>query len=223
MRHTVAAVLLACVTTLSLCNPAGAVLDEWGIGLKAGTLGVGGELATNLLSNVNLRGSLQWFDLDLDMEFDEIDYDLEVEMLNPMVLIDWYPFSNSFRVSGGVLFNGTDISLDATTDEEIEIGDETYTADEIGRLRGESDFDEVAPYVGIGFGNPLTRDEHWGFSFDIGVAFIGSPGVTLTATGPVADTAEFQQNLADEEADIEDELDKIKVCPVLSLCLYYVF
>jgi hypothetical protein len=224
MRYKSLVVLTGIVAIVMMCGQASAALDEWAVGLKAGTLGLGGELTTNLLTNVNLRASLQWFDLDVDdVEFDDIDYDISVEMLNPMAMVDWYPFSNGFRVSGGVLFNGTDICLDATSNESIEIGDETYDAGEVGTLRGESDFDEIAPYVGIGFGNPLTAGGHWGFSIDAGVAFIGSPNVNLTATGTLADNAEFQKNLADEEAEIEDELDKVKIYPVLSACLYYRF
>ncbi|MEN6575789.1 MAG: hypothetical protein ABFD90_05545 [Phycisphaerales bacterium] len=223
MRHSVALVLLASVATLLPCVCAEAALDEWALGFKAGTLGIGGELTTNLLSNVNLRGSIQWFDLDVDVELDDIDYDLNIEMLNPMLLVDWYPFSGGFRLSGGVLFNGTDISLEATSAESIEIGDDVYEPDEIGVLRGESDFDDIAPYIGIGFGNPLTRSGHWGFSIDAGVVFIGSPDVDLTATGTLASNPDFLADLADEEAEIEDDLDSIKICPVLSATLYYRF
>jgi len=223
MHRRVALVLLTSVAGLFSCVRAEAALDEWALGFKAGTLGIGGELTTNLLSNVNLRGSIQWFDLDVDVELDDIDYDLNIEMLNPMLLIDWYPFSGRFRLSGGVLFNGTDISLEATSAEAIEIGDESYGPDEIGVLHGESDFDDIAPYVGIGFGNPLTRGGHWGFSIDAGVAFIGSPDVDLTATGPLAANPDFLADLAAEEAEIEDDLDRIRICPVLSATLSYRF
>ena len=223
MHRRAALVLLAGVAALFSCVRAEAALDEWALGFKAGTLGIGGELATNLLPNVNLRGSIQWFDLDVDVELDDIDYDLNIEMLNPMLLVDWYPFSGRFHLSGGVLFNGTDISLEATSAEDIEIGDESYGPDEIGVLQGESDFDDIAPYVGIGFGNPLTRGGHWRFSIDAGVVFIGSPDVDLTATGPLAANPDFLADLAAEEAEIEDDLDSIRICPVLSATLSYRF
>jgi hypothetical protein len=216
-------VVAAVMTMLAVCGRAGAALDEWALGLKTGTLGIGGELTTNLASNVNLRGSIQWFALDFEAEFDDVDYDVDVEFLNPLLLADWYPFSGGFRLSGGVLFNGTDISLDATSSESIEIGGETYSPDEIGTLRGESDFEDIAPYIGIGFHNPLSRDGHWGFTADIGVAFIGSPNVNLKVTGPFADDPGLQADLAEEEAKIEDDLDKVRFFPVLSATLYYRF
>lgn len=223
MRYNSRSVITAALAILAVSGRAGAALDEWAIGLKTGTLGIGGELTTDLLPNVNLRGSVQWLDFDFEAEFDDIDYDVDVEFLNPLLMIDWYPFSGGFRVSGGILFNGTDISLDATSAASIEIGGTTYYPDEIGTLRGESDFDDIAPYVGIGFHNPLSRNGHWGFTGDVGVAFIGSPNVNLRVTGPYADDPGLQADLAKEEARIEDDLDGIRFYPVLSATLYYRF
>lgn len=216
-------VLTAVAAILVACGPAGAALDEWALGLKTGTLGIGGELTTDLAPNLNLRGSIQWFDLDFDVELDDIDYDINVELFNPLLMLDWYPFQGGLRISGGVLFNGSDISLEASPSESVEIGGTTYTPDEIGSLRGESDFDDISPYVGIGFGNPLSRDGHWGFTADAGVAFIGSPNVNLRATGPFANDPALQADLAEEEREIEDDLDKIRFYPVLSMTLYYRF
>ncbi len=223
MRHSLRVTLTVVVAILAVCGRAGAAFDKWALGFKTGTLGLGGELTTSLAPNVNLRGSIQWLDLDFDVEFDDIDYDVDVDFFNPLLLVDWYPFQGGFRVSGGLLFNGSDISLDATPSEAIEIGDRYYAPAEIGSLRGESDFDDIAPYVGIGFSNPLSRNGHWGFTADAGVAFIGSPNVDLRVTGPSAADPELLADLAKEEREIEDDLDKVRFYPVLSLTLYYRF
>lgn len=205
--------------------PTQAAFNELAVGVKSGTLGLGGELTTNLGPQLNLRGSVQWLDFGVDMEIDDIDYDLDVEFLNPLLAIDWYPFDNSFRICGGILFNGMDIALDATTDVLLEIGDNIYDLSAYSSLRGESDFDDVAPYIGIGFGNALSRDGRWGFTADLGVAFIGSPNVDLSVTGSIdpAIRDQLAADLAEEEREIEDELDKFRFYPVLSLSLYYRF
>jgi hypothetical protein len=217
------AVLVAVGAMLSSGDRAGAAFDEWAIGAKAGTLGIGGDLTTNLAPNLNLRGGLQWFGLDFEAQFDDIDYDVDVELFNPMLILDWYPFSGDFRISAGVLFNGSDIDMEATSDQSIEIGGHVYDAEDLGSIRGESDFDDFAPYVGIGFGNPLSSDGHWGFTTDVGVAFIGSPNVNLSATGPLAGNAALQADLAREEREIEDDLDAVRIYPVLSMSIYYRF
>jgi hypothetical protein len=214
---------VAIVVVLSLSGRVGAAFDEWAIGAKAGTLGIGGELTTNLVPDVHLRGSVQWFGLGFEAEIENIDYDVDVELFNPMLVLDWYPFSGNFRISAGVLFNGSDIDLEATSDEPIEIGGTIYNPEDLGSIRGESDFDDVAPYIGIGFGNPLSSDGHWGFTTDAGVAFIGSPNVNLSVTGPFAGNAALQADLAEEEREIEDDLDAVRIYPVLSMSIYYRF
>jgi len=223
-KGLVLSLALAAVLALS-AGQTHAAFDEWAVGFKTGTLGLGGELTTNLAPQLNLRGSLQWLDFGFDAEIDDIDYDLDVEFLNPLVAIDWHPFDTSFRICGGILFNGMDIALDATSDTLVEIGDNVYDTSEYGSLRGESDLDDIAPYVGIGFGNALSRDGRWGFTADFGVAFIGSPNVDLRVTGSIdpALVDQFTADLAAEEREIEDELDKFRFYPVLSASLYYRF
>ncbi len=48
MGHRAGIVLWTLAATLLSNGRAGAALDEWAIGAKAGTLGVGGEIVTNL-------------------------------------------------------------------------------------------------------------------------------------------------------------------------------
>jgi hypothetical protein len=216
-------ILLAVVATVLLCGRAGAAFDEWAIGFKSGTLGIGGELTTNLVPDVHLRGGLQWFGLDFEAEISDIEYDVDIELLNPMLVLDWYPFSGDFRISAGVVFNGSDIDLEATSDESFEIGGNVYDGEDLGSIQGESEFDDIAPYVGIGYGNPLSADGHWGFTADAGVAFIGSPNVNLRITGPLAGNAALQADLAEEEEEIEDDLDALRIYPVLSMTVYYRF
>jgi hypothetical protein len=223
MRFRAEVVLPAITAVLLAASPAAAQLDEWAIGVKAGTLGVGGELTTDLLPGVNLRGSLQWLDLNLEAEFEGIDYDVDLSFFNPLVLLDWYPFGGAFRLSGGALFNGMNIDLEATSNQAIELDGTVYTPSEYGTLRGKADFQPVAPYVGIGFGNAVSRNQHWGLALDLGVAFIGPADVTLSATGPIATNPTFQAQLAQEEEDIEDELHNYQFYPVLSLTLTYRF
>lgn len=223
MGRRMCEVLMVVATGLSLTSRAGAAFEDWAIGAKAGSLGIGGELTTDLLPNVHLRGGVQGFGFDFQAEFSDIDYDVDVDLLNPMLAVDWYPFSGMFRVSAGVVFNNSDITLDATSSQPVEIGGSVYDPADLGSLRGSSDFDDVAPYVGIGFGNPLSSNGHWGFMTEAGVAFIGSPNVNLRATGPFANNPALLADLAEEEREIEDDLDAIRIYPVLSMALYYRF
>jgi hypothetical protein len=87
-------------------------------------------------------------------------------------------------------------------------------------LKGEVDFRPVAPYIGIGWGNALGKEERWGILTDLGIAFTGLPDIELSATGP---DPTIQAEIAKEERDIQDELDAFKFYPVLSISLFYRF
>jgi hypothetical protein len=223
MRHRVGVVLLAMAAVLASGGQAGAAFDEWMLGFKTGTLGLGGELRTNLMPDVHLRGSVQWFKLGFDLEIDDIDYDVDLRLLNPMLALDWYPWGWDFRLSGGVIFNGSNVDVEATSDRPVEIGNRIYLPSDFGSLRGKAQFNDLAPYLGIGFGNPFLGDGRWGFMSELGVAFIGSPKVRLRATGPLADNPLLQEDLAREERELEDKLRRWRFYPVLSLTLYYRF
>jgi hypothetical protein len=223
MRIKTGAVLSVVLVVVLVCSSARAAFDEFAIGAKAGTLGLGGDITTDLIPQVNLRAGVQWLDFGFDAQLGDVDYTLDLNFLNPLVLVDWYPFKGSFRISGGVLFNGTEIHLKAQSGQSIEIDGTTYTQAQIGTLRGDVDYRPVAPYVGIGWGNQLGKEGHWGLATDLGVAFTGSPSVDLSATGPIAADPTFQTQLAQQERDIQDKLDPFKFYPVLSISLFYRF
>jgi len=223
MKVRTGIVLLAAAAFLATCGNARATFEELAISAKAGTLGLGGDLTTDLLPQVNLRAGVQWLDFGFDAQLGDVDYELSLDFLNPLILVDWFPFAGSFRISGGILFNGTDIQLEARSQESIEIDDVSYNANEIGTLRGDVEYRPVAPYIGIGWGNHLDRGGRWGLATDFGVAFTGSPDIDLRATGPIAADPTFQAHLAQEEKDIQDELDAFKFYPVLSISLFYHF
>jgi len=190
---------------------------------KAGTLGLGGELMVNVLSDVNCRFGATALDLDLDGEVADIDYDFDMNLRTFPLMLDWYPFDNAFHISAGIIINETDVGLDAEFDGSVTIGETVYDAGDVGVLSGEMTVDRTVPYVGIGWGNAFGKKKRWGFLSDIGVAFIGSPDVTLTATGPLATTPEFLADLAREEDDLEDDIGDFKVYPVLSVSLFFRF
>ena len=155
-----------------------------------------------------------------EQKIEDVEFDLGIDLSSYSVLVDWYAFNNSFRISGGIISMDNEVDLEARgpSGEKVEIGDVKYDWDEIGTLSGRIESDEVAPYVGIGWGNPLTHNRRWGFTCDFGVAFTSSPDVTLAATGSVP-----AEELEKERKDIEDFFDKFKLYPIIALSFFYRF
>lgn len=191
---------------------------------KTSTLGLGGEFTTAVTSNVNARVGLNALDIDLDEEIEDVEFDLGIELSSFSALADWYVFNNSFRISGGIISMDNEVDLKATgpSGELQEIGDVEYDWSEIGTLYGSIESDDVAPYIGIGWGNPLTHHKRWGFTCDFGVAFSDSPDVTLEARGGTHPPG-FDEELAKQKSDIEEFFDDFDIYPIIAINFFYRF
>nr|WP_314442389.1 hypothetical protein [uncultured Sphingomonas sp.] len=215
-----AAVAAVFVATPALAQDRGSSL---GVGVTGGTLGIGPEV--NFRSdNFGVRGSATFFSLSRSVDSDGIEYDGDLKLRSFGGSLDFYPGGGGFRISGGVRVGKNRVELFAQpgATATVEVGDVTYTGAEIGTLSGEVRAKKVAPTLTIGYGSGVGS----GFSFgiDAGAMFQGSPRVRrLVATGPIATNAAFQTQLANERAEIEDDIDNFKVYPILQLGLGYRF
>jgi len=197
-------------------------------GAKVGTLGAGADLSLQVVPSLNARLGIQGFTYDTDGTESGVDYDIDLKLFSGLLTADWFPFQNGFRLSAGLLANGNEIDMNGrpTPGSTYDINGTSYPANQIGSLHGNADFKSVAPYLGIGWGNPFSSGGNWSFNCDLGVVFQGSPSVSLTAEGAdpiVANDPVFQANLEAERRDLENELDDYKYYPVVSLGVTYRF
>jgi hypothetical protein len=197
------------------------VVGPFTAGAKIGTLGIGigGEYRLN--ESIGLGLGANYFKYDFDFTADEIDYDAELNLASATVLAHYYPKKGRFRLTGGLAFNGNEIDAQSKGTSTFELGDTTYTAGQVGTIDGKIDFRTVAPYLGLGWGPNLEK--RWGFTFDVGILFQGSPEVELAASGPISNDPAFLADLAEEEQAIQDELEKFQYYPIIGLGVYYRF
>ena len=223
MRMKLNAILLLTLSILLSCGAGCTDSGRFAVSGKASTLGLGGEFTTALTSNINARVGINALDIDLnDKEIEDIEYDFGIDFYSFSALVDWYAFDNSFRFSGGVISMDNKVDLESSPTENIKIGDDYYTPAEVGTLFGRVENDKVAPYVGIGWGNPFTSNRRWGFTCDLGVAFTGSPDVSLAAVGGT-DPPGLDEDLDKEKKDIDDFFDKLNIYPVIAVSFFYRF
>lgn len=190
---------------------------------KTSTLGLGGEFTTAVRSDINVRVGYNMLDIDVDdVEIEDVEFDVGIDMSSFSALADWYVFNNSFRISGGIISMDHELDLEGRPTENIEIGDQIYTPAEVGILYGSVESDDVAPYVGLGWGNPLTSSRRWGFMFDFGVAFTDTPDVTLDARGGTEPPG-FRDELEKLRDDVEDFFDIFKLYPVIAVSFFWRF
>lgn len=212
------------LTALTCSNLANAeAFDQLAVTAKIGTLGFGIEATTPLTDQVNLRGGFNHWSKDDDDVKDDINYQINADLTTFGLMADWHPFNNGFRASAGLYINNSDLSMDADSSASYTIGDTVYTAAEVGKLRGSIDFNTIAPYLGIGWGNALSSQGDLRFNADLGVLFQGNLDVELSATGTLASDPTFASDIAKEEEALQDDADDFELWPVISIGVSYSF
>ncbi len=192
-------------------------LPPWGVTVRVGTLGVGGDLVVRLGSYFNLRGGITYAIYETELSLDEADVAARFRWLTIPILLDCHPGAGDFRVSAGLVVNRNRISLSATPTQPIELDGIAF---DIVTLNGKITFRDLAPYVGIGTGNAVYGNSRVRFACDFGVLFHGPPDVTAEA---LATHSSYQQALnvalQNEVDELETKIKGLQYYPVLSLGL----
>ena len=178
-----------------------------GIGVRAGTTGLGADVAWSIAPTLSARlgySALKWnHDVTTNIR-----YDGKLKLSNVNALLDFSPLG-PFRLTGGFIFNDNKY--------DVQSGNIGGAGTLSGTVKsGKS----AAPYLGIGYGNVSGMGVN--FYADLGIMFQGSPRASLNAncTTPGSGGCTTLQNLAaSERARVEDELKRFKYFPVLNIGL----
>ena len=206
------------------------------LGAGLGTLGFGvqGTFAVNPYVNVRLLA--QGYDIDQDFEESGINYNSNFKLESYGVLADIHPFAGTFFVSAGWLAHSNGLDLKASCPTSCDIDGQSYKSAPDGQINATVDLGSNAPYLGIGWGNAMKGGRVYA-KLDVGVLFQDDPKASLKATGTFENTAThqqvnvstnpmFQQEVAQEEKDLQKELDDAEganMYPVISLSVGYRF
>jgi hypothetical protein len=214
---------LAAIAVPLLFLPGVAAADT-SLGIRAGTLGVGGEISYAVSQSLALRLGSDAYSRTGTATQEGIEYDYTAKLKTASLLADWFPLSNNFRISLGVMYNGNKVTgVGRPTGGTFTINGITYQATDVGTVDAEVTFKKAAPYFGIGYGRPVNS----GLSllFDLGVMFQGKPKTTLTAncTATTPNCSQLQSDVAAEQAALDDNLKNFKYYPVVTLGLSYTF
>jgi len=201
--------------------------SSWALGAQAGTLGWGLKLDYTPSPKFAFELGYTFMDYDDEFEDDEGDttYTGELDFSNIQALVRWHPWGGAFHLSAGAISadNAIDLIGQPSPGAVYEIGDETYTAAQVGQLLGHVEVaDSIAPYVGLGWTKSSQTTGFGGF-LNLGVMFSGSAQVDLDATGPIRNDPTFQENLRAEEESVQSDLDDFEIYPVVQAGLIWRF
>ncbi len=221
----------------------GARIGSFGAGV--GLNGLSLDYAYHLNAYFDLRAGYNFGSLTFNgEEEDGVKYDVKLKFASGRLLVDYKPFAGGFHLTAGITSGGPKLDLAATgVGEGIKFDDHKYNLD--GDANGRIDFKGTAPYIGLGWGG-TTNGTGFGVSTDFGVILTGAAKTRLKVpsgfacdaevndgctpredgfdiNGESADAAQFRASVNAEEADLKDNVGKLKFYPVTRLSIVYRF
>jgi hypothetical protein len=202
-----------------------------GVSVGIGSAGLGLHVSAPLSPALNARFGINGWNYSFNETSSNVNYDFKMKLQTFDALLDWFPMEGAFRLTGGLAYNGTKINGVAKPNGNSTyiFNGQTYTGTDVGPVNGTITFRKVAPYLGVGWGNPVAKDKGWGMSSDVGILFQGAATAKLTATcGATVNTAPggcatLQSNVAAEQASLNDTMKSYKYYPVLRIAATYRF
>ncbi|HET6566328.1 MAG TPA: hypothetical protein VFG50_00075 [Rhodothermales bacterium] len=209
------AVLTCCIAAALLAAHGTAAAQDLGVSARIGTLGPSLELTHGILPQLNVRAGVSYLpygreDILLE-DVGDIDLylDAHARLVTLQALLDFYPLRNALRVTGGLVYNGTNVKGKLRPAEAYMLEGHTFAPEKIGSLEATVAYgSKISPYLGLGIGG--SARSRVGVTFDIGALYTNSPSVEMAGTGMIAPTAA-------QAPSIEAGLQSFKFYPVVSL------
>jgi len=195
--------------------------NNFGVGVKAGTLGLGLEASWQPLPYLELRVGANSYDYDDNGSQAGIDYDATLSLQSYYGTASFHFPISPMRVTAGIYSNGNELVMLNEDLQDKNIGGIVYPGSDIGTLQSTTSFGSSAPYLGIGF--DFTLAGKVGMNLDFGVLWQGEPEVALNIDGTLGTDPGFQAALELERQQLEDEMSNFKAWPVVSLGFVYKF
>ncbi len=212
-----------------LALPAATRAEDFAVGVRAGTAGIGPELSFEIGPHLDVRVPVGLYTYDDVYDKTGIRYDAKLELRNALLLADIHPGAGGFRLSVGGGWDDNTLKVSAPVSELVR----RYRPElaplvpaSAGTVHGEATGTSFAPYLGLGWGS-AGRGGRWGVSFDLGVIYQGSPHVDLTTDLnlgvplPGAVQTALDAATADEEQRLERELEDYEYYPVIAFGIVF--
>ena len=194
-------------------------VGDTSVSLGLSTFGINLEGTYHILPEWRLRGAVMG---GLNYSGTEVEdgttFDVDAGLSALALMADYYPTNSGWRVSGGLVFNGSkiDSTVTASSTDPIEIDDDTF---QTGSMEIDANFKKkMSPIVTTGYDYHFQNN--WILSGEIGAIYTG--GIDITAT---SDSATLQEAI-DDSVDYRDaraDAAELNFWPYLSVTVGYSF
>jgi len=187
-----------------------------GVGVRAGTTGIGADVGFNLAPTLDARIGYSYFSYKTHYNSD-VNYDAKLKLSNLNALLDFSPLPGGFRITGGLIANANKADLNSTGN--FTLNGNAYSSSSVNVNGTVKSGRSIAPYFGIGYGNVARAGVN--FYADLGIMFMGSPKVSLSsscgAPATPAQCTQLRNDLNAEQSRIQDDLKHFKYYPVANI------
>ncbi len=212
------------LSAAALSAPLAQAEGNFAIGAGVGTDGGSIEGQYKINDYLQIRGEAHVLSFDQDVSADDIDYNGDLDFSGGGAFIEFHPFQNSFYLTAGAFAGTKEIGVDIKPGQNITINGVVYTPSEYGDISGNVEFDDIAPFLGLGYDNTFTGDGRWGVNFLAGIAMFGSGDVGLTAQGgTLSNSQDVQEEVERQRKEIEDDIEDFDMYPIVKVGLTYRF
>ncbi len=198
------------------------------------TEGYGGQVAVPLyMPLIDLNTGFTTFNLTHSFKADGVNFNGKLRLGTVPLYLSVFPYGKGFHIDAGIDINENRASVtgDLPAGSSVIYNGQSYTvpntvtALELSSAYGSTHYNTVAPYVGIGYGNPFEGGP-WTFQISLGAMFQGGSRVSLSANDsalPPPDRAQVKQEEVKDAGIINHDLNFLKVIPLLNIGIYYRF
>lgn len=195
-------------------------VNSMAIGTFASTNGIGANIIYSLSENITVKAGFEKLNFNYDFSFNENDINyksnLNYQTGSFSVLID-YSFLRNLYVSSGIGFNMLNPKVKGVADSDLIYGDISIPAEKIGNFDISIEPSmKISPYGGLGFGQSIGQQKRMAFYFELGAYYMGTPDVTINATGLLSPTANPAHG---QKAVFEKQLESYRFYPVVKFGL----
>jgi len=163
--------------------------NKWGAGIQLSTNGIGFQFARSIhaTNKFILKIGGTYLPINIknyasDFSGTKLSTNLSINLGAIGAYVDWHPFGNSFKITGGLAYlltnlNGTSIIKDSVVQGELKLD-----PNKVGNIKTEIKTNPIAPYLAFGFGRSIPK-HRLGFGVELGTYYIGAPKVSFVCSG----------------------------------------
>jgi hypothetical protein len=162
---------------------------KWGFGLQSSTNGLGLQLARSIHPTNKWVAKMGFTYLPLEIKNYVFDFtgtklksNISINLGAIGAYVDWHPFGNAFRLTGGVAYILTNITTNSVLKDTVVQGEINLDPKKVGDIKTEFKTNPIAPYLAFGFGRAIPK-KRVSFGIEVGTYYVASPKISFVCSG----------------------------------------